>query len=226
MNVFVAESSIGCHIPVLKDMDAKLISFTFRPSFHSLVAEMYSVEEQVSVRIKLQKALRIGGVENPLELLSDIYQGDIIELIKDFRLKNKEGIIYLGQDSDTMGHIMASILYYHLIERGVPKEKIVRQPLTAYGYKYNQKDGQYEEYVYKADGEFIPYEKLLEILSLDQKEQRVMHTGNPIRMGFRNLFSLEHIYNRSREYMPEVMRLSGGTSNATYITKWAIEERK
>lgn len=215
MNLFIAESSKGTHRPCMKELDATLMSFTFRASLMGLANPIKDICAQTYIRVGNIKAFKVDGITSPAEVLEYAYGSDILSMIKAFHEKDGKGYIYLGQDLDANGQLMASLLYYHLINIGVEEEYILRVPLLQTGY----------DYMNIGFGEFYSYWQLLAILETERLEQTMMNSGRKTGMGYRNIFALEHIRNRSREHNPKVKRISLGVGSATYITKYLLDER-
>lgn len=215
MNLFIAESSQGTHRPCMEVIDATLMSFTFKASFSSIANPILDVCQQTFIRVANPKAFKVDGFSNPEETLDMIYDGEILNMIKALHEKESKGYIYLGQDLDAGGQLMASLLYYHLINIGIEDKYILRVPLLQTGY----------DYLNIGFGEFYENSQVLDILETSRLEQTMMNTGNKTAMGYRNIFALEHIYNRGKEQNPKVKRKSLGVGNATYLTKFALDER-
>jgi len=233
MNLFIAESSVGSHIPCLPEIDAKLISFTFRASFFTLANPIEDICQQTHVKVSKPKNLKIDGLQNPDEVLDMIYAGDIAGMIKALHLKNQKGYIYLGHDFDANGNLMSSLLYHHLLHIGVEDEYLIRVPLIQTGYDYSKalsdKNGLSKEveqrYLNIGFGEFYSARQTLNILEADRLEQIMMNTKGRTRMGYRNMFAMEHFSNKGKGKEQTVKKISDGTCNATYITKMTIGER-
>ncbi len=236
MNIFIAESSIGSHVPCLPEIDAKLISFTFRASFFTLANPIEDICQQTHVKVSKPKNLKVDGLQNPDEVLDMIYGGDIIGMIKALHLKNQKGYIYLGHDFDANGNLMSSLLYHHLLHVGVEDEYLIRVPLIQSGYEYPVQDintssensiGEENEqrYLNIGFGEFYSARQTLNILETDRLEQIMMNTKSRTRMGYRNMFAMEHFSNKGKGKNQTVEKISDGTCNATYITKMTIGER-
>ncbi len=215
MNLFIAESSKGTHRPCMKEIDAKLISFTFRPSLIGLSTPIEDICRQTYIKVSRPSIMKVDGLSNPEEALDMIYGGDILGMIKALHEKGEKGKIYLGQDLDANGQLMASMLYYHLLNIGVEEKYILRVPLLQTGY----------DYLNIGFGEFYEQYQLLAILESIRIEQAMMNTGKATRMGYRNIFAIEHFYNRSKERDPKVKRSSLGVGSATYLTKFVLDEK-
>lgn len=214
MNIFIAESSHGRHVPCMDMFNAKLISFTFRPSFNTLFLPIKDITVSSYIRVANPRALKVDGLTNPSEALDTFYGGDIIAMIVALHQKGEGKRIYLGYDLDSNGEYMSALLYYHLLNAGVDEENIFRVPLTQTGY----------DFFSFAFGTFYDYNQLVAIMEADRHEQLLMHTGKRAKMGYRNIFALDHIANRKKEKDPEVVALSNGVGMATYLTKSILNE--
>ena len=216
MNLFLAESSVGRHVPALEELgNAKLISFTFRASHISLFTEITDVCAQTYIRVVNKRVFKMSGEENAGAMLENIYNDEVVDLLKDYHERGGKGMIYLGFDNDANGQLMASHVHEQLILKGVEEKYLVNVPLIETGYDFLDFDLAIT----------YPIEQLQAIMETDRLEQVMMNTGSPTRLGYRNMASLEHLNNRSKEMNPTVERLSLGTSQATYMTKLALDER-
>ena len=215
MDIFISESSYGMHIPATKEINANLISFTFRPSYYSLSEKITNITGQVRISISKTTALKVEGEpDSKIQALFDDCGRDIISFILAKAEEWQSKKIYLGQDLDENGELMASLLYYHLLESGVPHDRLFRVPLIETGY----------DYLNIGFSDFYPKEQLKEILNLDIEEQRMMLKHPRTLLGFRNLFALSHINTMIQNKTNIVFRKSTGTNTATAITKIVIGE--
>lgn len=214
-NIFIAESHIGNHtsgIEVLASRvgQTELLAFTFRPSFYTIKEEIVSPTAQTKIPISNKEALYYSGM-GKYKMFSLIKEKeyDIIDFI--MSEIGYDGLVFLGQDADAAGQLMASLIYWHLIDRGIEPRRILRVPLMEMGY-----DGLNIGFTTS----IYPKLQLSAILEAIRLEQVMMHQYGT-KLGYRNLLSLKAVKeNRDRD----IDRISVGTSTATYLTKYALGE--
>jgi len=216
VNLFIAESHIGNHvdaIPVLSDEYGKteLLSFTFRPSFKKLKDEIECPTTQINIPISNKNTIYHSSLSNySLKKIMAKNSFDIVDFII-YQVKN-DGIVFLGQDADFSGQLMASLLFYHLVDRGIEPYRVLRVPLLEAGYDYIN--------IGFAEDGYYTRNQLNIILNFMRLEQIMMHQFGT-KLGFRNMEALRVLY----EEKPSVLkRLSKGTSTATYVTKFLLGE--
>jgi len=212
-NILIAESHLSITDKIRKGMNATSISFTCRPAYYTVSGRIESLNN-IYTRVSMPRALKIDGIDNPKQKLDD-YGDNIISLIHSIHMK-KEGFIFLAQDNDTNGNIMASLLYYLLINEGVPEDAIIRVTTL---------DASKEASLLFDTGEFFPEKQFIEIINRDRQEQYMMNGAMyRTRLGYRNIAALAHIKAISSKDGYMVQRLSTNIAFATYITKYLLGE--
>lgn len=218
-DIFIAESSKGRHIPSSKELNITLMSFTFMVSFQSYLTPTVDIARQTYIKVSNPRAFMIIGEEYAKDILNIDYNGEIVSLIADMHKERGKCNIFLGQDDDVAGNLMAAVLRIHLLNLGVEDTYIIRMPLMARGY----------DYMMLKMSSFYDNEQLLAIINAKARELVKMNgkgrVGMNFRSGYRNDFALFHIVDKMKELNPTVKKLSSGVGSAVYITKSVLEER-
>lgn len=218
MDIFISESYIGMHRPACDTLNVKFMAFTFPTSFVSISRPIKNVVLDTKIPVTEKSFLYIEGknMEDSLKYCeSEEYNGDIIALIVSLKEEWNATNIFLGQDLDHKGQLMASLLYYYLIEAGIDSNNIFRVPLIETGYDYTN----------IGFGEFYSREQLRAILELSRIEEHMRLVYPRTRMGYRKMFTLAHIEKYRRDKRYKVKRQTKGVSTATYLTKSALVEK-
>ncbi len=214
-NIFISESHIGNHVSGIEVLASEvghteLLAFTFRPSFYTIKDEIVSPTTQIKIPISNKEALYYSGMSKyKMFNLMKEKEYDIIDFIMSEIGNN--GLVFLGQDADSAGQLMASLIYWNLIDRGIEPRRVLRVPLMEMGY-----DGLNIGFTTS----IYPKLQLSTILEAIRLEQVMMHQYGT-KLGYRNLLALKAVQENKDK---EIERISTGTSTATYLTKYALGE--
>jgi hypothetical protein len=216
VNIYITESHIGNHTVGVEALSkevgkTEILAFTFRPAFYTITAEIESPTTQTKVPISNKNALFYSAMSNyQMQSFLKERDFDIIDFIM-YQIK-ETGLVFLGQDADAAGQLMASLIFWHLVDRGIEPRRILRTPLMDV-----QKDGTTIGFTTSIYSKL----QLCNILEAIRLEQVMMHQFGT-KLGYRNLLALKAV----EEYRgKKIKRLSQGTSTATYLTKYALGER-
>ncbi|CAA6806721.1 MAG: Unknown protein [uncultured Sulfurovum sp.] len=215
MSLFVSESYIGTHRPSCVALELKLVAFTFIPTFFKLDKEVRCLEDIMIPSAKRANLFIDGMDKEAIAHYKNENSNDFIDILCSLH-KKEGGNIYLGQDNDVAGNVMASLLYHHLIKRGIPKESILRIPLLEVGYDWGTFVG----------GSFYPIEQLIKIMEKRRKERYMMNVSPRTQFGYRVLYALHlaaYINKNIEGY--RVPRKNSYTSTITYIVKFLLGEK-
>ena len=209
MSIFVCESAIGDHASLCREIGSRLIAFSYWPRFPSLSRTVKKVALHTNIQPSATRsALYIDGVENAAAYLWDEFGGDIVGVIAEFHRKDNFDNIYLGHDLDFGGQVMSSVLFYHLVERGIDPDKIFRVPLLADGGKH----------VHLAFGEFYPEEQMLCVLNSIREEQKWMHSYPKTKVGCRRMAALDLVEKLRKRAGGRIVRKNSGTNFEVLIS--------
>lgn len=219
--LIITESHRAISQPIKDTLGLRCLSCTFLPRFTQSVLLEVSKTDHYFIQISNANAVHIDGISRweTEKLLTKRYFGNIVPMILDM---DEGGDILLAQDNDGGGNLMASLLYYKLIANGVEKKRIKR----IIGIEAVRRNGIKAVDIYT--GSFIPFELLMRIMERHRMEHRdiaiFMSIDRRLGKGYRNIVSLNESINNSY-YEDVVPRASEGVALATYLTKWALDEK-
>lgn len=118
-------------------------------------------------------------------------------------------IIIIGHDLDEYGELIASILYYSFLRKGVSKDRLIRMPLTDNGIGYI--------------GRFYNESEMLKLKDYFILETLFMKKFKTF--GFKKILILKHLTELAGNKEHKVVNLNpNGTNSITHITKILINE--
>lgn len=215
-HLFISESDKGIHGEINEGLDASLLSFTFYPRLSTISRPVVNLDDVNVAVVKNQIRLNHESAYADYEIK---YFCNILPMVTDIVEKQNGEYVFVGFDLDAMGQLMASVLYYKLIEHGFPKENIIRVPLIDRGYDYIDEC----DYLNIGFGEFYQKKQLFAILEAMRFEEMMMkNSAFRTGFGYRKMSALEHFVNRNKS--EEVIRKNKYTNLATYVTKKLIKE--
>lgn len=207
-NLLISESHIGYHLAP-EILDADILAFTFYPIIRDISVPIESIES-VYPRISFNKITFNG---NSIEKEIAYYNGTVADYIA--QKMQKYDTLFIGFDLDIMGQLMASILFYMLLNRGIEENKILRLPLTDEGYITE------DEYYYIGFGDFLGYKDMIAQLEAIRMEQRLIWKER-VGYGFRKMEILRELTNLNTKEIP---RLNKKTNTFTYAVKMMMGEK-
>ena len=220
-NLIITESHRMLGEEEKKIMQARCVSFTFLPRLKQVYdAEVKEVED-IFIQLSNIKALKVDNTSK-YDLEKKFvreYQRNIIPLLLDLY---EGGEIFLAQDNDAGGNMMASLLRYKLIDSGIPKEKIKR----IIGVEITRRNGKRSLDIY--GGKFYPKKLFLRIIDRYRGESEDIHKCGKIdtrlRKGHRNIVALKETLNHCY-FAEDIKRESEGIGLATYLVSGVLNER-
>lgn len=212
MDLFISESSRGVHVPLAEELDFTLISFTFLPSFSSLSVPIKKVTDVRAIFTGNNKNFYAEVGLGADEYLS-LHERDLISIILDVHKKVNAKRIFLAQDDDYQGNLMASVLYYHLIKNGIEKHDILRMPLFDGGY----------DYLSIGLTNFLGEETVVEMLERARMERYYINASPKIPGGVRKMYAMKYI----EDHKGKPVEVAGDKScTSTYLTKAMLDEKR
>jgi len=228
-NLIITESSRMLNTQAKEALDAQSLSFTFLPAFVQLDKSMllsasnpYPLDN-VFPFVTNTRFITVDGVSRYFveKIFNKEYMQRVIPFILHFY--NEEGDILLAQDNDQGGNMMASLLYYLLIDNGVPHGKIKR----IIGVEEVIRDNYSCLDVYM--GSFYSKKLLLSLLERDRIEKQAITEFGKIdkrlKKGFRRIGALKHTLTLYY-YNNGINIVSKNIALCTYLAQYAISKKE
>ena len=195
-------------------MQARCVSFTFLPRFKNVIySHSLDVLDNVFIGVSNPKVMRADNTSryDLEERFKREYQGRIVPLLLDLY---EGGDIFLAQDNDAGGNMMASLLRYKLREAGIPTIRIKR----LIGAEKTRRDGNRRLDMYM--GQFYPDKLLARVLDRYRREYEDIRKygiiDKRLRKGYRNIVSLKEVFSNDI-FSEEIKKASNGLALATYL---------
>lgn len=220
-NIIVAETHRAFDDEIKQAIRARCLSCTFLPHFATGVNAPVRDMDTVFARISNIDALRYDGISKYEieQKAKKSYNGDIVSLVKALDMGSA---VFLAQDNDAGGNMMASVLYHKLIDAGIEPDRLIR--VIGLEKVIRGESRGVDLYV----GEFIDRPTLLRLLDRARIERKIIYEtrrfNGHLAKGIRNIASL---YATITGMMSDtyVERKSEGVALATYLTKWCLDEK-
>ena len=209
----------------MKDiLEANNLSCTFLPKFFNNNKTISSTLEYF-ISISNTNAMKLDGISNYYfkKMLKDDYNNDIVNLIIDTVDVESDSLIFLAQDNDTSGHLMANLLYYKLLDNNINKDRIKR--VVGIEKVFRNKIPMLDIYL----ANFYEENLFYAILNRKRLENKFVFEAKKesidLMAGYRNIYSLykiANIINNGDEVI--INKKSNEVCLATYITNGLLSE--
>lgn len=231
MDILISESKKGIHANIAKMIGARMMAFTYRPNIQCTQTHIEDMYYDIDIPIgSNEQWFYVENMTNPYRMLVDVYGKNIIKMIIGLLKQGGGHKIYLSHDLDVAGQLMASLLHYHLVKEGVPRDLIIRLALADIEYMNLDLDtGQLTSesmaYLTVGFGEFYTDSQLYAVLETIRTEEQLVSGWTKTRAGYRKMFSMAHIEAKRSDTEYRIEKQNSGTNYATYVTNVAIHYR-
>jgi len=213
-NLIITETHRLLSAEMKKVLDAKNISFTFLPSFSRSLDNKTETTNDHFVLVSNPKAMTLDDISrfDLHRLYEKEHNRNIVSLLCD--LTPEGGTVFLAQDNDAGGNFMASMLYYHLQDKGIKKENIKR--IVGIQEVYRNEKPYLDVYM----GNFISEDVFYAILNRKRMEKRFIFFAKAVHKslmaGYRKITALYlSVINIGEEI--EINKKTDGIALATYL---------